>query len=71
MDLQEVEVTIDRDGQVHVHVRGVKGQSCLEITRALEEALGGVVLSREMTPESLDQPNVLDNPDELWLTGKM
>ncbi|MEN6410225.1 MAG: DUF2997 domain-containing protein [Anaerolineaceae bacterium] len=71
MDLQEVEITIDKDGQVHAHVRGVKGQSCLEITRALEEALGGVVLSREMTPEALEQPNALDNPDELWLTGKM
>lgn len=70
MDLQEVEVTIDKDGQVHVHVHGAKGQSCLEITHALEEALGGLVLSREMTPEALDQPNELDNPDELWLTGR-
>jgi hypothetical protein len=52
MDLQEIEVTIGKDGKVQLHVRGVKGDACLDITRALEEALGGEVELRELTPEA-------------------
>lgn len=52
MDVQEIEVTIRKDGKVQVHVRGVKGDACLEITQALEAALGGDVELREMTPEA-------------------
>jgi hypothetical protein len=60
MDLQEIEVFIDKDGQVRVEVRGVKGTQCLELTRTLEEALGGQVLVREMRPEAYDpQPEAL------------
>lgn len=54
MDVQEIEVTIGKDGKVQVHVRGVKGEACLEITQALESALGGEVELREMTPEAGD-----------------
>jgi hypothetical protein len=52
MDLQEIDVFIDPDGQVRIEVRGVKGTSCLDLTRELEEALGGQVHEREMTPEA-------------------
>ena len=52
MEIQEIEVFIDDDGQVEVKVHGVKGTSCLDITRPLEEALGGEVELREMTPEA-------------------
>ena len=52
MELQEIEVFIDRDGQVRVEVRGVKGGACLDVTRGLEEALGGQVEDRQMTPEA-------------------
>jgi len=54
MDIQEIEVMIDKNGKVQVHVRGVKGESCLEITQALEAALGGKVELREMTPEAAE-----------------
>jgi hypothetical protein len=54
MELQEVEVFIDRDGRVRVEVRGVKGMSCLDVTKALEEALGGGVEDRELTPEAYE-----------------
>ncbi|HPA32633.1 MAG TPA: DUF2997 domain-containing protein [Anaerolineaceae bacterium] len=59
MDIQEIEITINKQGQVEVHVRGVKGKTCLELTRALEEALGGEVILREMTPEA---DETTDNP---------
>ena len=52
MELQEINVYIDRDGRVRIEVRGVKGKRCLDITRSLEEALGGQIESREMTPEA-------------------
>jgi len=52
MEIQEIEVFIDDDGQVEVKVHGVKGTSCLDVTRPLEEALGGAVELREMTPEA-------------------
>jgi hypothetical protein len=52
MELQEIEVVIGTDGKVRVQVRGVKGMSCLDLTRDLEQALGGQVVEREMTPEA-------------------
>jgi hypothetical protein len=52
MELQEIDVFIDKDGQVRIEVRGVKGMSCLELTSALEQALGGQVEAREMTAEA-------------------
>ncbi len=60
MELQEIEVTIGKDGQVQIQVRGVQGLKCLELTKELEEALGGQILARIMTPESLEQPNQSD-----------
>ena len=63
MDVQEIEVTIDNDGHVMLHVRGVQGDSCLELTKELEKVLGGNVLSREMTPEALDEPGNLIDQD--------
>ena len=52
MELQEIDVIIDRDGQVRIEVRGVKGPSCLDLTKGLEAALGGQVEDRQMTPEA-------------------
>jgi hypothetical protein len=54
MELQEIEVFIDKDGQVRIQVRGVKGLECLDLTRELEAALGGQNEAREMTPEALE-----------------
>ena len=65
MDVQEIDVTIDENGKVQIHVRGVKGEACLDITQPLEEALGGE-LTREMTPEALEEPgNPVDTAQSL------
>jgi hypothetical protein len=56
MELQEIEVVIDKDGQVRIEVRGVKGGGCTDLTKGLEEALGGQVVERQMTGEALEQP---------------
>lgn len=64
MELQEIRIAIAEDGSVRVEVDGVKGMGCLDVTRALEEALGGEV-EREMTPEAYEQEQELENRD--WL----
>jgi hypothetical protein len=50
-ELQEIEVLIRPDGSVQVQVRGVKGPACLEVTRRIEELLGGQVEKRTPTDE--------------------
>ena len=60
MELQEIEVFIEKDGQVQIKVHGVKGTSCLDVTASLERALGGQVESREMTPEASESAQELD-----------
>ncbi len=52
MELHEVEVVIDRDGEVRIEVHGLKGRGCLELTADLIEALGGDVLEQELTAEA-------------------
>jgi hypothetical protein len=62
MQIEEVEITIGRDGKVEISVHGVKGMGCLDITHALEEALGGEILMREMSPDAYD--TTTHQPDE-------
>ncbi len=42
MGMEQIEIQVDRDGNVTVHVEGVKGDECIRITKELEEALGAV-----------------------------
>ena len=66
MEFQEIEVIIEKDGSVRIEVHGVKGQACLDLTAALEQALGGQVTAREMTPEALENPQELDQDQQLY-----
>jgi len=52
MELHEVEVVISPDGTTTVQVRGLAGTGCLDLTADLEQALGGEVISRELTSEA-------------------
>lgn len=53
---KELEITIGPDGEVQVLVKCIKGQSCVDETKFLEDALGGAVDSRELTSEYYEQP---------------
>lgn len=64
MELQEIDVFIDPDGQVRVEVRGVKGESCLSVTKDLEKALGGQIATREMTSEAVQLPTELAEDEQ-------
>ncbi len=68
MELQEVEVFIEKDGRVRVEVRGLKGMSCLDLTKDLEAALGGQIEEREMTPEAYESVQQ-EVQDQQWLHG--
>ena len=52
---KELEITIGPDGEVQVLVKCIKGGSCVDETKFLEEALGGKVESRELTSEYYEQ----------------
>ncbi|HEY7957483.1 MAG TPA: DUF2997 domain-containing protein [Polyangia bacterium] len=53
---KELEITIGPDGEVHVLVKCVKGQSCVDESKFLEDALGNTIESRELTSEYYEQP---------------
>jgi hypothetical protein len=55
-DKKELEITISPDGEVTVLVKCVKGGSCVDETKFLEEALGNTIESRELTSEYYEQP---------------
>ncbi len=46
---QELEITITPQGDVRIEVIGVKGKSCVDLTKPLEDALGSEVESRTYT----------------------
>lgn len=50
----ELEIEISNDGEVTIHVQGVKGKKCMDLTRELEESLG-VVTAREMKSSFYEQ----------------
>lgn len=60
-EIQEVDVYITPEGEVKIEVRGVKGQKCLELTRNIEEALGGQIVLREHTDEYNENEQQDDN----------
>jgi hypothetical protein len=61
MEIQEIDVYLDKTGQVRLEVRGVKGRTCLEITTELEQALGGEVTAREFTPDAYEGQPVTES----------
>lgn len=64
MNYQEIEVIITPKGEVEIKVKGVTGMGCLELTRALEEALGGEVIARELQPEAYEVTQ--EQSQQLW-----
>lgn len=64
MKYQEIEVIITPKGEVEIRVAGVKGMGCVELTRALEEALGEV-LARELQPAAYESEQ--EEQDQAWL----
>ncbi|HLU65574.1 MAG TPA: DUF2997 domain-containing protein [Kofleriaceae bacterium] len=67
MRKQDIEITISPSGEVSFTVKGVKGASCIDETRFLEQALGGEVLVREPTSEYYEQSE--SSTAHQWASG--
>ena len=65
-ELQEIDVYIGPDGKVRIEVRGVKGEKCLDITRDMEQLLGGTILERDHT----DEFEYLEEAETDWVHAK-
>ena len=46
----EVEITIDKTGEVKVHVKGAKGKACIEYAKWLAQVVGKIK-SQQLTSE--------------------
>lgn len=55
MRKQDIEISINAKGEVTFVVKGVKGSSCFDETKFLEQALGGEVLDQQKTGEFYEQ----------------
>lgn len=52
MAKHEVEVTISPDGEVKVHIKGIKGKKCLDLVKFLqEEGHLGKIKEQRLTSE--------------------
>ena len=47
MAQREFDITIGSDGQVEVHVRGIKGKGCMEVIKMFEEVVGQLQSTRQ------------------------
>jgi len=52
--MEQIEFTIHSDGRVEEKVTGVKGQSCHEVTKEVEELLGKVTYTKP-TAEAFEE----------------
>lgn len=45
--MKTITFEIDPTGHVKIHVEGVKGRSCVDLTKDIEAALGGAVTKKQ------------------------
>ena len=62
----EIQIDIDDNGNVSFQVKGVKGGSCLDETKFLEQALGGEVIDQQKTSEFYEQS---EGYSSVWTGG--
>lgn len=57
MRKQDIEIVINAKGEVTFEIKGVKGGSCFDETKFLEQALGGeaAVVDQQKTSEFYEQ----------------
>lgn len=58
MEVHEIEVIIDPNGEVKIQVKDMKGDSCLIATKDLERLLGGEIIERKRTGGDIDDPAI-------------
>ncbi len=58
MPEREYDITIEPNGEVHLHVRGYKGKGCLEAVRMFEKMVGELK-SQQATSEFYEPDEVV------------
>ncbi len=56
MPMHELDIEIDAQGRVKVHVKGAKGKKCLEYVQLFQQILQGQVTEQQLTSEYYEQP---------------
>jgi len=49
--MEEIQIEIDQQGNVQVEVSGAEGGKCLDLTKHMEQLLGGEISQRKFTRE--------------------
>ncbi len=62
--MQEIKIEIDEQGNVQTEVSGVEGDKCLDLTKTMEQLLGGEITQREFTREFYRQ-NTIEEKEEV------
>ncbi len=62
-EMDELEIKIDKDGNVTIKVVDGQGERCLDLTKDLEEALG-LVTDRQLTPDYYEDEETVDGQVE-------
>ena len=66
MEMEELEITIPRDGTVTVNVKGVKGRRCLDVTKGIEQAAGSVTARTFATSYYEQEQAVVEDVATSW-----
>ncbi len=48
--MQEIEITIDENGEITLDLEGFQGKGCAEITQKIVKAMKGVILDSKKKP---------------------
>jgi hypothetical protein len=62
--MKKIKITLHKDGTQKVEALGVVGESCLELTKALEHRLGVEEGGRTLKPEFEIEPSELESERE-------
>lgn len=60
---QEIELFIDDNGELKVHIKGIKGPGCTKVMNEIAKELGTTAVDVEHTSEFYEKPAVQDKTD--------
>jgi len=61
-DKHEIELFISDDGELKVHIKGIKGPGCVKVLENLTKETGGQLTEKELTSEYYETQKNTDTP---------
>lgn len=61
-DKHEIELFISDDGELKVHIKGIKGPGCVKVLENLVKESGGQLTEKELTSEYYETQKTTDTP---------